>query len=177
MQNIYKLVVTTSHNTYTTFCLHTENKHPMHIYTSTAHRPTLTHDPMCSTSYYPSLVSQTSQPPIHQRFPLFSFLCAHRRNLEKKTRIPRADTPEETHTLHSTTLSTVLQSGEPGITARHRQSLSLCISSTLATLLPSNTCKVGSNSIFSPQYLARPCCQAKQQELSRCARQDPTQVH
>ena len=39
----------------------------------TAHRPTRTHNPMCSTSYYPSLVSQTSQPPIHQRFPVFSF--------------------------------------------------------------------------------------------------------
>lgn len=123
MQNIYKFIVTTSHNTYTTFCLHTENKYPMHIYTSTAHRPTRTHDPMCSTSYYPSLVSQTSQPPIHQRFPLISFLCAHRPNLEKKTCRPRAVTPKEAHTPHSTPLSTVLQSDEPGIDTMHTQSL------------------------------------------------------
>lgn len=166
MQNIYKFIVTTSHNTYTTFCLHTENKYPMHIYTSTAHRPTQTHDPMCSTSYYPSLVSQTSQPPIHQRFPLISFLCAHRPNLEKKTCRPRAVTPKEAHTPHSTPLSTVLSTQ-----STHKASFV----DTCVTVL--QTWKVGSNSIFSPQYLARPCCQAKQQELSRCAKQDPTQVH
>jgi hypothetical protein len=65
----------------------------------TTHRPTRTHDPMCSTSYwkkrladlgqshqkklthltvhpsplYSSLASLASQPPIHQRFPVFSF--------------------------------------------------------------------------------------------------------
>ena len=132
----------------------------------TAHRPTRTHDPMCSTSYYPSLVSQTSQPPIHQRFPLISFLCAHRPNLEKKTCRPRAVTPKEAHTPHSTPLSTVLSTQ-----STHKASFV----DTCVTVL--QTWKVGSNSIFSPQCLARPCCQAKQQELSRCARQDPTQVH
>ena len=97
-----------------------QTKHPIHIYTSTAHRPTRTETQSPPNVLY-CILSQFGEPGIKTTHApkIFSVvvLSAHRRNLGKKTCRPRAVTPKEAHTPHSTPLSTVLQSGEPGITA------------------------------------------------------------